>query len=98
MYEDPYLFTDAFDNWHLLYHVYETGEPGITCRNSTVSAHSFSVDGHTWHTTTPQPYGTVVELAGGGRCSAVDPPPLPPTLPNMWRKFIFTCSPGTGCT
>ena len=37
VHEDPYLFMDHSDHWHLLFHVYETGEPGMTCGNSTVS-------------------------------------------------------------
>ena len=43
VYEDPYLFMDNQDHWHLLFHVYETGEPGMTCGNSTVSGESSAV-------------------------------------------------------
>jgi hypothetical protein len=53
------------DTFHLLFHVYETGEPGTTCTNSTVSAHLFSKDGYEWHTTPNQPYGTTVSLIDG---------------------------------
>lgn len=62
--EDPYLYMSG-DTFHLLFHVYETGEPGTTCANSTISAHLFSLDGYEWHTTPNQPYGTVVPLMGG---------------------------------
>ena len=65
VYEDPYLFIDANDHYHLLFHVYETGEPGMTCHNSTVSAHLFSLDGFRWHTTSEQPYTAVVALSDG---------------------------------
>jgi hypothetical protein len=65
VYEDPYLFMDRNDYWHLLFHVYETGEPGMTCGNSTVSAHLFSLDGYEWHTTPVQPYGTQILLGDG---------------------------------
>merc|ERR1712083_964637 len=54
------------DRWHLLFHAYETGEPGFTCANSTVSAHLFSNDGFLWHTVDVQPFGTQVELVSGG--------------------------------
>ena len=64
VYEDPYLYMSG-DTFHLLFHVYETGEPGTTCTNSTVSAHLFSLDGYDWHTTPTQPYGTVVPLTDG---------------------------------
>ena len=46
-YEDPFLYTDS-RGWHLIYHVYNTGENpphGHECINSTVSAHAFSADG-----------------------------------------------------
>ena len=36
VYEDPYLYMSG-DTFHLLFHVYETGEPGTTCVHSTVS-------------------------------------------------------------
>lgn len=62
--EDPYLYM-VNDTFHLLFHVYETGEPGSTCANSTVSAHLFSLDGYEWHTTSTQPYGTTVPLSDG---------------------------------
>ena len=44
-YEDPFLYTDAADHFHLIYHVYTTADHGETCTNSTVSAHAFSEDG-----------------------------------------------------
>lgn len=64
-YEDPFLYTDARGNFHLLYHVYNTNENKYECKNSTVSAHAFSVDGFTWNISATQPYTTQVELTTG---------------------------------
>jgi len=66
-YEDPFLYnTDR--GYHLIYHVYNTGENpphGHECVNSTVSAHAFSADGFSWHMSATSPYGTQVALANG---------------------------------
>ena len=54
--------------WHLIYHVYNTGENpphGHECFNSTVSAHAFSADGFSWHMSPLSPYGTQVQLTTG---------------------------------
>ena len=67
-YEDPYLFTDRRGSFHLIYHVYNTHENpphGHECFNSTVSAHQYSTDGYTWHTSATSPYGTQVALTSG---------------------------------
>ena len=66
-YEDPFVYTTA-RGWHVLWHVYNyTEHPphGHECRDSTVSAHSFSTDGITWHTGRTQPYGTTARRADG---------------------------------
>merc|ERR1712151_413130 len=66
-YEDPFLYSTS-RGWHLIYHVYNTKEHpphGHECADSRVSAHVFSVDGFTWHTSPTQPYGTQVELSTG---------------------------------
>eukprot|EP01065_Artemidia_motanka_P049776 TRINITY_DN8355_c0_g1_i1.p1 TRINITY_DN8355_c0_g1~~TRINITY_DN8355_c0_g1_i1.p1 ORF type:complete len:469 (+),score=131.64 TRINITY_DN8355_c0_g1_i1:70-1476(+) len=63
-YEDPFLYTDAL-GWHVLYHVYDTSEDPTQCVTSTVSAHIFSEDGHTWHSGTEQPYTTQVTKTSG---------------------------------
>lgn len=63
-YEDPYLYVDARNRFHLIYHVYES-IPAYTCVNSTVSAHVFSPDGFTWHAHPVSPYGTQVMLSTG---------------------------------
>lgn len=66
-YEDPFLYTTE-RGWHLIYHVYNTGENpphGHECINSTVSAHAFSPDGFHWFMSPTQPYGTQVKLTSG---------------------------------
>lgn len=66
-YEDPFLYVDA-RGFHLIYHVYNTHENpphGHECFNSTVSAHSFSVDGFEWFMSPTQPYGTRIATADG---------------------------------
>lgn len=66
-YEDPFLYTTA-RGFHAIYHVYNTHEHpphGHECFDSTVSAHVFSSDGFTWHTSPTQPYGTQVQLTTG---------------------------------
>jgi hypothetical protein len=68
-YEDPFLYTDKRNNFHVIYHVYNTTENpphGPECVNSTVSAHVFSEDGHTWHAHLSQPYTTQVHLSSRG--------------------------------
>jgi hypothetical protein len=46
--------------------VYRTDLPPERCSDSTVSAHSFSVDGFTWTMSKTPPFGTQVQLATGG--------------------------------
>jgi hypothetical protein len=61
-YEDGNLYQDARQNWHMLYHVYDVHGDRSQCVNSTVSAHLFSLDALTWHTSTVQPYTTQVDV------------------------------------
>ena len=63
-YEDPYLYFDARNNIHLLFHAYMNEGPNIlnaSCRNTLVSAHAFSADGYTWYTSPGQPYPSQVQ-------------------------------------
>jgi hypothetical protein len=56
------------ESFHILWHVYNTTEHaphGHECYDSTVSAHSYSVDGITWFTSPIQPYTTQVLLSSG---------------------------------
>ena len=58
--EDPFLWVDIRGNWHILFHAYSIEEDRSQCRNSTVSAHMFSKDGHDWHLGLGYPYTTQV--------------------------------------
>jgi hypothetical protein len=60
--------TTQEESFHILWHVYNTTEHaphGHECYDSTVSAHSYSVDGITWFTSSIQPYTTQVLLSSG---------------------------------
>jgi hypothetical protein len=68
-YEDPFMWQDSTDNWHIIYHVYtvtdgKQGGPGA-CSNATVSGHVFSTDGHTWHPSASSPYSSQVAMRDG---------------------------------
>lgn len=62
-YEDPVLYTDK-RGFHVFFHVYNYADRE-TCVDATVSAHIFSEDGHEWHGSPVQPYGTQIEVEGG---------------------------------
>eukprot|EP00040_Diaphanoeca_grandis_P020039 m.106302 g.106302 ORF g.106302 m.106302 type:complete len:451 (-) comp27712_c0_seq3:113-1465(-) len=63
-YEDPFLYSTK-RGFHILYHAsnnHENPPLGLNCHNSTVSAHVYSSDGYTWHTSHAQPYGNHIEV------------------------------------
>ena len=67
--EDPFMWIDKRDNWHIVNHAYNTGQ-FTNCGSSTLSTHFFSPDGKTWRSlpgtgTTAQPYGHTVEYEDG---------------------------------
>ena len=67
--EDPFMWQDSRENWHILYHVYSTtdgtqGGPGA-CTNATVSGHLFSADGYVWQPSPVRPYTSQIETADG---------------------------------
>jgi hypothetical protein len=71
-YEDGFLFIDARNNWHVIYHVYRTG--GASAHNCTpgndgavVAGHYFSADGFSWRASAVSPYGNVIDLADGSQ-------------------------------
>ena len=64
-YEDPQIYVDKRGHFHAFYHVYRTDLPPTSCIDSTVSAHSFSVDGFNWNFSAVQPFSTQVPLTGG---------------------------------
>ena len=64
--EDVFVFTDRRGHWHALWHAFDLEEGDrSSCVNSTVSMHTFSLDGHTWHAGAEQPYTTQVLTASG---------------------------------
>merc|ERR1712217_51793 len=64
--EDPFMWVDRRGNWHILNHAYDIRQTDH-CANSTLSAHSFSPDGRTWHMLSPkvEPYGHTVLYEDG---------------------------------
>eukprot|EP00092_Neocalanus_flemingeri_P006366 GFUD01006852.1.p1 GENE.GFUD01006852.1~~GFUD01006852.1.p1 ORF type:complete len:425 (-),score=72.46 GFUD01006852.1:207-1367(-) len=65
-YEDPFLWIDSRNMWHLLMHSYNTKEDRTQCSNSTVSVHVFSKDGYEWKLGKEQPYTTQVAVEHHG--------------------------------
>ena len=65
--EDPFMWVDKRNNWHIINHAYNTTEIE-NCGQSTLSAHLFSLDGKAWHILTePQvePYSHTVSYEDG---------------------------------
>ena len=64
--EDPYLYVDAQDHWHLLYHAYNF-KSKTDCDAGAISLHAFSLDGKNWTTLSEyvQPYTSKVVYEGG---------------------------------
>jgi hypothetical protein len=64
--EDPYMWVDKRQNWHIINHAYDNLEYE-KCGSSAVSAHFFSTDGKEWHMlgSTIQPYGHTVHYDDG---------------------------------
>ena len=96
--EDPFLWVDARDNWHALFHTSgnTAGAPiGTHCGNSSVASHAFSDDGgKTWseladHGHPPvQPYKPTVAWDD-------DAPEKPQTYATMERPHLYFHT-GTG--
>eukprot|EP00729_Bicosta_minor_P018296 gene18296-15360_t len=62
--EDEFVYTDHRGNFHALWHAFDLSEKERkSCTNSTVSAHTFSLDGINWHASETQPYTTQVATA-----------------------------------
>jgi hypothetical protein len=61
------VWTDHRGHWHTLWHAFDLSESQRrNCVNSTVSAHTFSVDGISWHASAKQPYSTQIVVDRGG--------------------------------
>eukprot|EP00730_Choanoeca_flexa_P003214 TRINITY_DN11330_c0_g1_i8.p1 TRINITY_DN11330_c0_g1~~TRINITY_DN11330_c0_g1_i8.p1 ORF type:complete len:433 (+),score=36.90 TRINITY_DN11330_c0_g1_i8:215-1513(+) len=61
--EDPFLYMDHADNWHVLAHSWDHGD--AACNDSAVSGHYYSADGLEWTATSTHPYGHQVQFADG---------------------------------
>ena len=61
-YEDPFLWQDGSQGWHVLLHAYNTAEDRRQCANSTVSAHLYSEDGLVWRAGAGPAYTTQLLL------------------------------------
>ena len=59
-YEDPFLWTDSRNMWHILMHAYNTKEDRAECNNSKVSARLYSQDGYQWRVSQDWPYTTQI--------------------------------------
>lgn len=64
-YEDPILYVDRQDHWHVIWHVYNSTTPCGDCTDRTVSGHHFSMDGVEWHASKIQPYTNQVKFTNG---------------------------------
>ena len=65
--EDPFLFVDRRNNWHIIGHAFRLNETEH-CGGSRASAHYFSADaGQSWHMLVPnvEPYSHTVRYADG---------------------------------
>ena len=69
--EDPFMWIDKRGNWHIINHRFwnETTH----CYSSTLSAHTFSPDGKSWHIIEPavEPYSHTVKFDDGSTVSFV---------------------------
>ena len=61
--EDPFLYTDANGNFHIIYHTYQYKGSSEECQDTVVSSHVYSRDGYEWHTGSTPPYASQVEVS-----------------------------------
>ena len=61
----PFLWLDKRGNFHIINHRYWNAT--TDCYTSTLSAHTFSPDGKTWHVVLPavEPYSHTVDYSDG---------------------------------
>jgi len=57
--EDPYLWIDEYDHWHIIGHAFDKGEER-GCSTSLVSSHLYSIDGTKWHKSPNPPYAPTI--------------------------------------
>jgi hypothetical protein len=72
--EDPFLWIDARDHWHVLSHTWSA----LPYPSNAISGHGFSIDGTLWHFSPSEPYGNAVTHADGSvqRFSTLERPKL----------------------
>ena len=101
--EDPVLFMDAQNHWHILSHCYV---PHYDESNDYISGHLFSEDGLTWNESNVEPYRHSVIFQGGQvqNFSTLERPKLivdasgRPTHLFNGVSSRWPCSPCGGCT
>ena len=100
--EDPVLFMDARNHWHILAHCYV---PHYDESNDYVSGHLFSKDGLTWNENAVEPYRHSVSFSGGDvqNFSTLERPKLIVDAGRPTHLFNgvspeWPCSPCRGCT
>ena len=65
--EDPFLYIDKRNNWHIINHAYDTTQTDH-CENSILSAHMYSTNGIEWNILkhpNVEPYGHTVSYEDG---------------------------------
>jgi len=64
--EDPFMWIDSRNNWHVINHAYNTGEKE-NCGGSMLSDHFYSEDGKDWHMLpgNVEPYSHTVQYDDG---------------------------------
>lgn len=65
IFEDPFLFIDVRGHWHVLFHTYTLTCDTPRCDPTSISGHSFSRDGLTWHSSCVQPYFNTANVTDG---------------------------------
>lgn len=64
-YEDPFLYMDAQERWHIIFHVYNATFPCGACNSTLVSGHRFSEDGIHYMGSYVSPYTHTIERTDG---------------------------------
>lgn len=62
--EDPFMWIDSRNNWHIINHAYDTNQT-TECARSALSTHFFSKDGKDWQCSDVEPYGHTIAWSDG---------------------------------
>ena len=65
IFEDGFLYIDARGAWHNFFHTYTMTCDNPDCDPTSISGHSFSLDGLTWHKACVQPYFNTANVSDG---------------------------------